>query len=96
MPDGEAARQRQLEVDRLAQEVVGKLDQDAGAVAGVHLGAAGAAVLQRVEHLEGALYGGVRGPAGQVGDRADAAGVVLEGWVIEAHGLRSLCVHAAS
>ena len=45
----------QLEVDHLAQERVGDLDQDAGAVAGVRLGAGGAAVVevaQRGERLD--------------------------------------------
>ena len=44
--DGVGAGGRQREVDDLAQERVRDLDQDAGAVAGVGLGAAGAAVLE--------------------------------------------------
>ena len=73
-----------------AEELVGDLAQHAGAVARVDLRAARAAVLEVVEHVQRARDGVVRLLAGQVGDGADAAGVVLVAWVVEASGLGSL------
>jgi hypothetical protein len=64
------------------------LDQDARAVAGVGLAAAGAAVLQIDEHLEAALNDGVRTLSLYIDDEADATRVVLESGVIQALGLR--------
>ena len=61
----------------LAQEPIRHLDQDAGAVAGVGLAAAGAAVLQVDQDLQAALDDAVRRAALDVDDEADAAGVVL-------------------
>ena len=52
MPDRVAAGLGQLEVDDRAEELVRDLDQDAGAVAGVRLGAAGAAVLEAEQRGE--------------------------------------------
>src|SRR3954465_13577139 len=66
------------------------LEQDARAVAGVDLRPACAAVLESVEDVERAFDGAVARVAGQAGNRADAAVVVLEVRVVEAHGLRSL------
>ena len=87
--DGVAALGGQIEVDHFAQERVGQLEQDARAVARVGLGAAGAAVLEVVEHVERALDGRVAALAREAGHRADAARVVLEGRVVEARGLWS-------
>ena len=66
-----------VEVDDRAQERVGDLDQDAGAVAGVGLGAGGAAVLEVAQR--GQAWSTMSWPAlaGQRGDEGDAAGVVL-------------------
>ena len=60
-----------------------------GAVARVDLGAARAAVLEVVEHVQRARDRLVLLLARQVGDRADAAAVVLEARVVEASGLGS-------
>src|SRR5262249_14977793 len=67
----------------LGEELVRRLDEDAGAVAGVLLAAAGAAVLQVVEDGQGPAHDGVRPAPLQVDDEADAAGVVLVGRVVE-------------
>ena len=67
-----------------------RLQQDAGAVARVDLGAAGAAVLEVVEHGEGLAQRLVRAPVREIGDGADATGIVLEVRVVEARGPRSL------
>jgi hypothetical protein len=78
-------RQRHAEPLRfLAEKLVGNLDQDAGAVAGVDLAAARAAVQQVDEHLERLADDGVRAHALDVDDKADAAGVAFERRVIEA------------
>jgi hypothetical protein len=61
-----------------AVELVGDLDQDAGAVAHQLVGADRAAVVQVLQDLQPLLDDGVRLDALDVGDEADAAGVVLE------------------
>ena len=60
-----------------AVEVVGNLDQDAGAVAHQRVGADGAAMVEVLEDLQALLDDRVRLAARDVGDEADAAGVVL-------------------
>ena len=62
----------------LLEERVRRLDEDAGAVAGIGFAAAGAAVLQVMQDLDGLLNDVVRLAALDVDDEADAAGVVLE------------------
>ena len=74
----------------LAQELVGNLNQDAGAVAGVHFAAARPAVQQVDENLQRLADDAVRPHALDVDDEADAAGVVLEGGVIQALGRGTL------
>ena len=73
----------------LAEELVGHLDEDAGAVARVDLAAAGPAVEQVDEHLEGLADDRVRARPLDVDDEADAARVVLVSGVVEPLGLRS-------
>ena len=66
-----------------------KFEHDAcgiGAVAGIELSAARAAVLQVVEHPERLRHGLVRAPVREIGYRADAARIVLKLWVVEARG----------
>ena len=75
---------RQGEVDHLAQEPVRHLDEQAGAVTGVGLGALGAAVVEVAQRGEAQLDDAVRRPALQVHHEGDAAGVVLEGRVVKA------------
>ena len=60
------------------------LHEHAGAVAGVDLAAAGAAMIEVLEDLDALLDDGVRFAALDVHDEADAAGVMLELRVIEA------------
>jgi len=70
------------------QELVGHLQQDAGAVAGVRLAAAGATVQEVDQHLQGLAHDRVRAPALDVDDESDAAGVVLEARVVQTLGGR--------
>jgi hypothetical protein len=68
----------------LLEERMRHLQQDAGAVAGVDLAAAGAAMVEVLQDLDALLDDGVRFLALDVHDEADAAGVMLELRVIEA------------
>ena len=65
------------------QQRVRDLDEQAGAVAGLGIAAAGTAMTEIHEDLDASLHHVVGGLAGDVRDEADAAGVVLEGRVIE-------------
>ena len=81
------ARFRQLPAEPagfLAQEAVRHLNQDAGAVAGVDFTAAGAAVFEVDEHLQGLPDDRVRPASLHVRHEPDAAGVVLMSRVIQA------------
>src|SRR5262249_23043942 len=80
------ARPRQADAalgDLLGEEPVRHLDEDAGAVAGVGLAAAGAAVLQVFQHPDRLPNDVVRRAALQIDDEADAAGVVLVAGVVQ-------------
>jgi hypothetical protein len=70
------------------KEPIGRLNQNASAVAGVGLTAARAAMLQVDEHLEPALDDSMRTLSFDVDNEADAARVMLEARVIQALGLR--------
>ncbi len=70
--------------------VVGNLDQDAGAVAHQPIGADRAAVVQVLKDLQTLLDDRVRLAAGNVGDEADAAGIVLVGGRIQPRRCRQL------
>ena len=94
MPTAYARGCGQLEVDDLAEERVRDLQQDAGAVAGVRLGAGRAAVLEVAQRGDRLGDDVVAGLAGQGGDERDTAGVVLVESVVEALGRRER-VHAA-
>ena len=67
----------------LPEEGVGNLDEDAGAIAGVRLAAAGAAVLQVDQHLQTARDYRMGSAARDVDHESDAAGVVFEAWVVQ-------------
>ena len=70
--------QREAELRAFArEELVRDLDQDAGAVAGFRIAAAGAAMRQVDEDLNALLDDVVAFVAADVGDEADAAGIVL-------------------
>ena len=70
------------------EEAVRDLHQDAGAVAGVDLGARGAAVGQALQHGEAAVDDVVVRTPVEIGHHADATGVVLVCRVVEASGHR--------
>ena len=67
----------------VVEELVGGLDEDAGAVAGVDLGAAGAAVVEVGERLDRLLDDHVGAVSLEVHEEADAARVVLEAGIVE-------------
>ena len=68
----------------LAQERVGDLNQNAGAIAHQRVGADGAAMLEIFQDLDGVFDDLVRGALFQVGDEADAAGVMHAGRIEQA------------
>ena len=79
------ARQQGAEaLGLLTEEAVGDLEEDARAIAGVALQAAAAAVLEVDEDGQGIVHDGVAADALEVGDGADAAGVVVELLAIQA------------
>ena len=73
----------EIEAARPGQETVRHLDEDAGPVAGGHLGPGGAAVRQMLEGGERLADEAVAGAALEVGHHGDPAGVVLEGGVVQ-------------
>ncbi|CAB4827496.1 unannotated protein [freshwater metagenome] len=79
-------RRRQVEGKHSAQEGVGNLDEDPGAVTGVLLGAGGPAVLEVAQRGQTLCHDVVRANALQVGHERHAAGVALEPWVVEPVG----------
>ncbi len=97
------AERRQLDPELLrlaAQEAIGELEQDAGAVAGFRVAAAGAAMFHALEHLDALVHQRVRLRAVDLRDEADAARVVLVRRVVETlrggTSLRSLHAHSFS
>ena len=85
--DAVGASGRQLEVGHLAQEGVGDLDEDAGAVAGVDLGAGCASMVEVAEGAERGIDDVPALRARYVNNKSDAAGIVLEAGVIQAAGV---------
>jgi hypothetical protein len=83
-PDAVASGGGELERDRRAQERVGELQEDAGAVSGVGIRARGPAVLEVLERAQRAVDRLVRPMAVETGDERDAACVVLVRRVVEA------------
>lgn len=69
-----------------SEQFVGNLQEDAGTIAGLALGAGGAAVLHALERTEAAVYQIVGRFTPEVGQKADAAGVVLEAGIVKALG----------
>ena len=83
-----AAGRRELDARRgAAQEGVGDLQQDPGAVTGVGIGALGAAMLEVLQRVERLLDHGMTRLSPQLRHEGDAARVVLVGGIVEAHGL---------
>jgi hypothetical protein len=87
LADAVAAAARHLEAEAQAlglEEAVRELEHDAGAVAGIRIGAAGGAMGQPAQHLEALLDDASRLFAFDMGDEADATGVLLRGRIVEA------------
>jgi hypothetical protein len=77
------SRGRQVDAGHRAQERVGQLNQDAGAVTAGRLGAGGAAVLEVGQRGQGIADDRVTAAAQDVGHHGDAARVVLAGRVVQ-------------
>ena len=83
-PYSPARRQREAQLGALArEELVRNLNQDARAVARLRIAAAGAAMRQVDQDLNALQDDVVRLLALDVGDKADAAGVVLVARVVQ-------------
>ena len=82
--DAVGARRREVLPDQPAHQLVGHLQQDPGAVAGVGIGPRGAAVLEVLQRDDRPLDGLVRRLAAQPRDERDTAGIVLVCGVVEA------------
>ena len=80
---GVAARLGQVELDDGAQELVGDLQQDACAVAGVRFGALGTAVLQVDQGRDGLVDDVAAAAAVHVRDHGNATRVMLERGVVQ-------------
>jgi hypothetical protein len=74
---------RELDVADLAQQAVGHLYEDTGAVADVRLGVGGASVVEVAQRRQPETEDLVAAAAVHVGHEADTAGVVLEPRVVE-------------
>ncbi len=93
--DGVFAWLRQLEAELAClagEEGVRDLHQDAGAVAGARVGADRAAMLEIAQDAQRVGDDLMRLLALDVGDEADAAGVLLQTRIKQAFGLRTPCV----
>ncbi len=94
--DSVLARRRQLLGEDRPEERIGKLEQHPGAVAGVRVGAGGAAVLEVCEREERPLDRLVRRLTVQPRHARDAARVVLVRRVVEPHRLGRTPSHRAN
>ncbi|MGY4431098.1 hypothetical protein ACVWWO_003575 [Bradyrhizobium sp. F1.13.1] len=82
--------QREAEFLRLAaEESMRDLHQNAGAVTGARVGADGAAVLEVAQDAERVRDDLVRLLAPDVGDEADAAGILFQARIVQAYGRRA-------
>jgi hypothetical protein len=84
--DGELARpgERAGAADMLLEEILGDLDMDAGAVAGLAVGIDRAAVPHRLQRRDGGRHDLAPRPAVECCDQADAARIMLVGRIVEA------------
>ncbi len=97
MPVAYAPAGGSVEVDDRPVEAVGHLHEDAGAVAGVGLGAGRAAVVQVAHRGERLVDDRVALAALHVDDEPDAARVVLEARVVEPLGVGQIAIaHSGS
>ncbi|MGY4355777.1 hypothetical protein ACVW0J_002270 [Bradyrhizobium sp. i1.7.7] len=93
--DGVFARSRQREAELpglAAEEGVRDLHQDAGAVTGARVGADGAAMLEVAEDAERVRDDLVGLLALDVGDEADAAGILLQARIVQTYSRRARIV----
>ena len=84
--DAVATARGQVDAERDAfadEKLVRHLYQEAGAVAGLRVGAAGPAMAQVDQRLESLVDYAVGLDAFDVGHQSDATGVVLEAWVVQ-------------
>ena len=88
MPAAYAPRRAARSRPSRAEQPVGDLEQDAGTVAGVGLGAGRAAVLEVGERQQAGLDQLVRAMALHVRDERHTTGVVFETRVVQARGPR--------
>ena len=90
--DAVVAERRQLEIKLgarpSAQEAIGDLQQQAGAIAGVGVGPARTPVLHRAEHRDRVLDQLVAARAVLPREQAEPASVVLGAWVVKRVGTR--------
>ena len=88
-----AAAELEPRLSRLfREELVGDLDGQAGAVAGVLLGSGRASMLEVDQYGQGIANDGVGPPACDIDHEAEAARVVLKGRVIQTLGPRNACL----
>ncbi len=85
--DAVAPRGREVAADETTHQLVGHLHEDPRAVAGVRVGARGAAVLEVLQRDDRAADRLVRRVTIELRDERDAASVVLIGWVVQADRL---------
>ena len=86
MANGVVPTLRQLDAESgafLAQELIGNLDENAGAIAGDRIGADRAAMLEILQDGQCIADQLIGLPRFQVGDEADPAGVVFAAWIEE-------------
>ena len=84
-----APGRRKIKFTPGTEQLIRHLGQDAGAVAGLRIGALGPAVIQVAQHGQRTGDRVVTALAGQVSDKADATGVVLVLAVVQASAQRS-------
>jgi hypothetical protein len=79
-----ATGSRELEVHGASQEIVGHLDQESGSVASVFVCPLGSAVIEMLQSGYRLIHELVRAFCGEVRQKGDSAGVVLETGVVQA------------
>ena len=84
--DGVGPHPRQLEVHFGPQQLVGNLQQDAGAITSLRIGAGGSPVIEVPQGMQAVRDDFVAGDPAQRGHEGDTAGVVLECRVVEPLG----------
>src|ERR1700739_2552994 len=86
---GSGGRQNEAKLFALAgKELVRNLDQDAGAVSGFWIGAAGSAMRQILQNLDSLANDLVAFMAADAGDKPDSACVVLVRGIVKSLGRR--------